>query len=264
MRSDQVRAKKHFGQHFLNNELIAKQIVEALQLPASCKQVLEIGPGMGVLTKHFIENKNVDFYVSEIDFESIKYIQTHFPSIKEKIIEGDFLQMDIAKQFNGPVSIIGNFPYNISSQILFKVLEFKNQVPLVVGMFQKEVAVRLTSQPGNRDYGILSVLMQAWYDLEYLFTVSEHEFIPPPKVKSAVIRVVRKQNNSIGCDESDFKRIVKQAFNQRRKILRNALRSLVPADRLNELPFLDLRAERLSWQQFVELTNAVNLINNKK
>ena len=154
MITDRVRAKKHFGQHFLNDEQIAKQIVEALQLPADCKQVLEIGPGMGVLTKYLVEKSEFETYVSEIDFESIKYIQEHFPSLKEKIVQGDFLQIDIAKQFSGSVSIIGNFPYNISSQILFKVLENKNQVPLVVGMFQKEVAVRLTSQPGNRDYGI--------------------------------------------------------------------------------------------------------------
>ena len=263
MITDRVRAKKHFGQHFLNDEQIAKQIVEALQLPADCKQVLEIGPGMGVLTKYLVEKSEFETYVSEIDFESIKYIQEHFPSLKEKIVQGDFLQIDIAKQFSGSVSIIGNFPYNISSQILFKVLENKNQVPLVVGMFQKEVAVRLTSQPGNRDYGILSVLLQAWYDLEFLFIVEPDKFNPPPKVKSAVIRVTRKTNTAIGCDEKDFKKVIKQAFNQRRKTLRNALRSLVPADQLNNLPYLDLRAEALSWQQFVELTNAINSINTK-
>ena len=167
----------------VNDEEIAKQIVEALVLPDDCKQVLEIGPGMGVLTKYLLEKKEFGFYVSEIDFESISYLKEHFAPLKEKILQGDFLQMDIAKQFNGPVSIIGNFPYNISSQILFKVLENKNQVPLVVGMFQKEVAVRLTSPPGNRDYGILSVLLQAWYDLEYLFGVDPDKFNPPPKVK---------------------------------------------------------------------------------
>lgn len=263
MTIDRVRAKKHFGQHFLNDEQIAKQIVEALQLPADCKKALEIGPGMGVLTKYLLEKKEFKTYVSEIDFESIGYLREHFPSLKENILQGDFLQMDIANQFKDSVAIIGNFPYNISSQILFKVLENKNLVPVVVGMFQKEVAVRLTSQPGNRDYGILSVLLQAWYDLEYLFTVDPDKFNPPPKVKSAVIRLVRKKNISIGCDEKDFKKVVKQAFNQRRKTLRNALRSLVPAEQLNSLPYLDLRAERLTWQQFVELTNEINSINDK-
>ncbi len=263
MITERVRAKKQFGQHFLNDEEIAKKIVEALQLPDECKQVLEIGPGMGVLTKYILERKEFKTYVSEIDFQLIAYLKEHFPLLKENILQGDFLQMNIANQFKDSVAIIGNFPYNISSQILFKVLENKNKVPVVVGMFQKEVAVRLTSEPGNRDYGILSVLLQAWYDSEYLFTVDPDKFNPPPKVKSAVIRLIRKKNISIGCDEKDFKKVVKQAFNQRRKTLRNALRSLVAADQLNSLPYLDLRAERLSWQQFVELTNAINLINNK-
>ena len=257
MKTDRVRAKKFFGQHFLKDELIAQQIVDALRLPDSCKQVLEIGPGMGVLTKYLIEKKEYETFVSEIDFESINYLQTHFPSLQKNILQGDFLQMNLADQFKDSIAVIGNFPYNISSQILFKVLENKNLVPVVVGMFQKEVAVRLTSKPGNRDYGILSVLLQAWYDLEYLFTVEPENFIPPPKVKSAVIRLIRKENTSIGCDESDFKRVIKQAFNQRRKTLRNALRSLVAPEKLNDLPFLDLRAEALSWQQFVELTLAI-------
>ena len=258
MKTDRVRAKKFFGQHFLKDEHIAQLIVEALKPPADCKQVLEIGPGMGVLTRYLITKPEFETFVSEIDFESIAYLEEHFPSLKKNILKGDFLKMDLASQFKSTVAIIGNFPYNISSQILFQVLENKNQVPIVVGMFQKEVAVRLTSKPGNRDYGILSVLLQAWYDLEYLFTVDADKFIPPPRVQSAVIRLIRKKNTTIGCDEVEFKKVIKQAFNQRRKTLRNALRSLVPSDRLNSLPYLDLRAEALSWQQFVELTLAIH------
>ena len=257
--TDRVRAKKSFGQHFLKNEDIAKQIVDVLILPENVKQVLEIGPGMGVLTKYLLEKKEFETFVSEIDFESVEFLQRHFPALKKNILEGDFLEIDIKRQFKSALAIIGNFPYNISSQILFKVLENKNQIPVLVGMFQKEVAVRVTSKPGNRDYGILSVLLQAWYDLEYLFTVNETEFSPPPKVKSAVIRLTRKNNTSIGCDENNFKKVVKQCFNQRRKTLRNALRSLVNPEQLNSLPYLDLRAEALSWQQFMELTIAIKL-----
>jgi 16S rRNA (adenine1518-N6/adenine1519-N6)-dimethyltransferase len=252
LRTTDVRAKKHLGQHFLNDENIAQQIVEALHCDFAHTYTLEIGPGMGVLTKYLVNNVDSEkFYVVEIDRESVAYLEKNFPQLKSKIISKDFLQLHLDELFLKPVAIIGNFPYNISTQILFKVLDYRDLVPLVVGMFQKEVAVRIAANPGNKDYGIISVLLQAFYDIEYLFTVEPHVFIPPPKVKSGVIRLTRNQNKKLKCDEAQFFSVVKTAFNQRRKTLRNALKSITQK---TDLPFLDLRAERLSWQDFELLT----------
>ena len=251
---DDVRAKKFLGQHFLNDELIAQQIVDALTLSPGTSDVLEIGPGMGVLTKYLLERKDFTTYAIELDRESVPYLLTHYPGLGNRLIQGDFLQLDIGSFFKSNFAIIGNFPYNISSQILFRILEMKDRIPVMVGMFQKEVAERISSPPGNRDYGILSVLLQPWFDLEYLFTVNEQQFNPPPRVKSAVIRMTRNERTALGCDESFFKTVIKTGFSQRRKTLRNALRPLLPAD-FSHIPYLDLRAEALGWKQFVELAN---------
>ncbi|MES2836352.1 MAG: 16S rRNA (adenine(1518)-N(6)/adenine(1519)-N(6))-dimethyltransferase RsmA [Bacteroidota bacterium] len=251
--NDKVRAKKHLGQHFLRDEEIALNIVKAIDGYEGYDLVLEVGPGMGVLTKYLIQNKNYNTYVIDIDSESIGYLEKNFPELNKKIIEGDFLQLNLESLFNKkPFALIGNFPYNISSQILFKALEYKNTVPIVVGMFQKEVAMRIASPPGNKDYGILSVLLQAYYDIEYLFTVSETVFSPPPKVKSGVIRLVRNKVQNLACDEEKFIRVVKTGFNQRRKTLRNALKSLTPPEFTSV--YLAKRAEQLSVNDFVKLT----------
>jgi 16S rRNA (adenine1518-N6/adenine1519-N6)-dimethyltransferase len=247
-----VRPKKHLGQHFLNDDEIAARIADSLV--SVNHPVLEIGPGMGILTRHLIAKH--DLYAIDIDTESIAYLRHHFPSLQDRIIEGDFLHYDLGQHFAGKLSLIGNFPYNISSQILFRALENRDQVHQVVGMFQKEVAERIASGPGNRDYGILSVFMQAFYDIEYLFTVPEHVFTPPPRVKSGVIRCVRNDRQSLDCDEQQFKRVVKAGFNQRRKTLRNALKTLLPPN-ASAVPFLDARAETLSWHDFVVLTNSL-------
>jgi 16S rRNA (adenine1518-N6/adenine1519-N6)-dimethyltransferase len=207
-----VRAKKHLGQHFLRDENIAENIAKAL--PAGTSNVLEIGPGMGVLTKYLIQNPEISLKVVEIDTESVAYLHKNYPELT--VISDDFLKMNLVDLFDREFAVIGNFPYNISSQILFRVLEDRNSIPCVVGMFQKEVAERIASKHGNKTYGILSVLLQAFYDIEYLFTVHEHVFSPPPKVKSAVIRLIRNQRESLNCDEKLFFKVVKTAFNQRR------------------------------------------------
>jgi 16S rRNA (adenine1518-N6/adenine1519-N6)-dimethyltransferase len=248
-----VRAKKHLGQHFLKDENIAQQIVSSLT-HEGYSHVLEIGPGMGVLTKYLLEDPKLETHVIDIDRESIAWLQAHFPGLQNRILSGDFLQYPLESLFNAPFAIIGNFPYNISTEILFKVLEHRNNIPEVVGMFQKEVAERLAAPPGSKTYGITSVLIQAWYDIEYLFTVHEHVFQPPPKVKSAVIRLKRNNSMLLGCDEALFIRVVKMAFNQRRKTLRNALRSMIQNEETAKHPFFALRAERLSVKDFVELT----------
>ncbi|MBK7681999.1 MAG: 16S rRNA (adenine(1518)-N(6)/adenine(1519)-N(6))-dimethyltransferase RsmA [Bacteroidetes bacterium] len=247
-----VRAKKFLGQHFLNDEDTAQAIVEALELPDGVKDVLEIGPGMGVLTKYLLSNKAYITHAVELDRDSIPYLNLHFPELKDRLIEGDFLQMNLDDLFENQFAIIGNFPYNISTQILFRILEFKNKVPLMVGMFQKEVAERIASPPGNRDYGILSVLLQPWFDIEYLFTVDQHLFTPPPRVKSAILRMKRNDRMTMRVDQAWFTTVVKVGFNQRRKTLRNALRPILPPD-FSQIPYLDLRAEALSWQMFEEL-----------
>lgn len=257
---EQVKAKKHLGQHFLTDEGIALDIVKSLQMHNGAKTVLEIGPGMGVLTKYLLEDTNFNTFVIDIDTESIEYLSRKFPALSGRIISGDFLKFPLDKIFSEPFVIIGNFPYNISSQIMFKVLEHKDQITEVVGMFQKEVAERIASPAGNRDYGILSVFLQAYYDIEYLFTVPEHVFNPPPKVKSGVIRLKRNQNKKLECDEKLFISVVKMAFNQRRKTLRNALRAMVGD---NTVSFLSSRAEQLSYQDFVQLTNEIARLQKK-
>ncbi len=251
----QVRAKKSLGQHFLKDEGIARRIADSLEL-SERTPVLEIGPGMGVLTKYLINNPNADFTVVEIDKESVAYLNEHYPELR--VIDGDFLKMRLDQVYPDGLCVIGNFPYNISSQIFFKVLEYRDLVPQVVGMIQKEVAERLAEPPGSRTYGILSVLLQAYYDIEYLFTVDENVFAPPPKVKSAVIRLKRNSRKSLDCDEKLFFTVVKTAFNQRRKQLRNSLKPLLPKkDDEAEPKILDCRPEQLGVEDFVELTNYV-------
>lgn len=248
----QVKAKKSLGQHFLNDLNAAQQIVEGLTMHQNYSNVLEIGPGMGVLTQYLVQ-KNYTTKVVELDRDSVAYLKKNFEALPhENIIEADFLRLEISKIFEQkPFAIIGNFPYNISSQIFFKVLENKDLIPEVVGMLQKEVAVRIASKPGNKDYGILSVLLQAFYNIEYLFSVGPQAFTPPPKVNSGIIRCTRNNVNKLDCDESKFKAIVKMGFNQRRKTLRNSLRAMqLPND-----PLLDKRAEQLSVADFIYLTN---------
>ena len=223
----QVRAKKHLGQHFLKDQEIARRIAESLPL-REASPVLEIGPGMGVLTKYLLQNPLINLRAVEIDSESVVYQHQHFPQLE--VIEGDFLQMDLNKLYDGKFSVIGNFPYNISSQIFFKALDYKDQIQYISCMLQKEVAERLASKPGKKAYGILSVFLQAYYDVEYLFTVSEQVFDPPPKVKSAVIRLTRNEVEKLNCNEKLFRTVVKTAFNQRRKTLRNSLKPLVEKD----------------------------------
>lgn len=247
-----VKAKKHLGQHFLIDESIAQKTVESIYFKGYGK-VLEIGPGMGVLTQFLLKNETVETYVIEIDKESVTYLQAHYPLLKDRIIEGDFLKLNLSEYFKEPFAVVGNFPYNISSQILFKTIENRDLIPEFAGMFQKEVAERAAAKHGNKIYGVLSVLVQAYYDVEYLFTVHEDVFDPPPKVKSGVIRMIRKEI-SLDCDDQLFKVIVKTTFNQRRKTIRNSLKGLNIPDSLKEHKFLTLRPEQLSVQDFVELT----------
>jgi 16S rRNA (adenine1518-N6/adenine1519-N6)-dimethyltransferase len=249
-----VKAKKHLGQHFLKDLSIAQRIADSLALTESMP-VLEIGPGTGVLTRFLLQNPAVQLTAIEIDSESVVYLKEHYPELP--VIEGDFLNFDINSLFDGkPFCIIGNFPYNISSQIFFKALEHKERIPVIAGMLQKEVAERLASPPGNKQYGILSVLLQAYYDIEYLFTVSEHVFDPPPKVKSGVIRLKRNSTQKLDCDEKLFVTVVKAGFNQRRKTLRNALKGLHNQPQATH-PLLEKRAEQLDVAAFAELTNWV-------
>lgn len=258
--SQPVRAKKHLGQHFLKDENIAKKIVNSLSLKEGYTKVLEIGPGMGILTKNLLQENSFETSVIEIDEESVEYLKQNYPSLESRIIFDNFLKTNLKNYFQeDPFAIIGNFPYNISSQILFKVLEYRNQVSEVVGMFQKEVAERIAAKPRTKDYGILSVLMQAFYDIDYLFTVNETVFSPPPKVKSAVIRLTRNKVQSLGCDEKLFVRVVKAGFNQRRKTLRNSIKIFTLKKEFMTHRFLTQRAEELSVDEFVELTNMIEL-----
>ena len=277
----EVRAKKALGQHFLTDQSVAKRIVGALKGSAAevCgaaeangkgiasgvsgektesaggrDKVLEIGRGMGVLSQYLLEREDIDLVMIEIDGESVDYLVSHFDKAEGRIIQGDYLKLDVGKLFDGPYRVIGNFPYNISSQIFFKILEDKDRVPEVVCMIQKEVAERIAEKPGSKTYGILSVLLQAWYDIEYVLTVGPGAFVPPPKVHSAVIRLTRNSRTSLGCDEKLFKTVVKAAFNQRRKTLRNALKPLIPEGLDTSDAIFDLRAERLSVEDFVSLT----------
>ena len=292
----EVRAKKALGQHFLTDQNIAKSIVAALQLPAAGgkavasegkvnaevasvpsvqltteqparMKVLEIGPGMGVLSQYLLQRQDVDLRMIEIDDESVEYLESHFPQAHGRVIFGDFLKLDIDELFPEEFHVIGNFPYNISSQIFFRIIDYRNRIPQTVCMIQKEVAERIAEKPGSKTYGILSVLLQAWYDIEYLFTVGSGAFAPPPKVQSAVIRLTRNRRTSLGCDENAFKNIVKTAFGQRRKTLRNSLKPIIAAKATKEgwdtealtsftsAPVFELQPERLSVEDFIGLTN---------
>jgi dimethyladenosine transferase len=255
-----VKPKKNLGQHFLTDLSIAKRIADTID---ACPEipVLEIGPGMGVLTQYLVEKPRVVKAV-EIDAESVAYLYERFPKLHENILGEDFLQMDLTQIFDGKQFVLtGNYPYDISSQIFFKMLDYKDLIPCCTGMIQREVALRMAAAPGSKAYGILSVLIQAWYDVEYLFTVDENVFNPPPKVKSAVIRMTRNDVTDIGCDEQLFKRVVKTVFNQRRKMLRVNLRQIFnngkPTDGFYEQDIMTKRPEQLSIPQFVELTNMV-------
>lgn len=261
----QVRPKKNLGQHFLTDLTIAKRIADTVDEPYADLPVLEVGPGMGVMTQYLVQ-KPRPFKVVEIDRESVAYLKgTLFrdeQSGESAIIEGDFLRMDLKEVFDGQQFVLtGNYPYDISSQIFFKMLDNRDLIPCCTGMIQHEVAVRMASQPGNKQYGILSVLIQAWYDVEYLFTVEPLVFNPPPKVQSAVIRMTRNQVEHLGCDEHLFKRVVKTVFNQRRKMLRVSLKQLLTdLTPLADHPFMTLRPEQLTIEQFVELTNMVEKV----
>jgi 16S rRNA (adenine1518-N6/adenine1519-N6)-dimethyltransferase len=252
--SGRVRAKRSLGQHFLTDRTVARRIVDALGA-GDMRDVLEVGCGMGALTQYLLLREDITLYGVEVDRESAAYLRTNFQEFAQRLAEEDFLRMDIAARFPDGVRIIGNFPYNISSQILFRIIAARDCVPEVVGMVQHEVAQRIAGAEGSRDCGILSVLLQAWYDVEYLFTVGEGAFNPPPKVKSAVIRLKRNAVTDLGCDWALFVRVVKAAFGQRRKMLRNALRAAFGNMGGREHPFFTLRAEALNVKQFVELTN---------
>jgi 16S rRNA (adenine1518-N6/adenine1519-N6)-dimethyltransferase len=254
----QIKAKKSLGQHFLTDKNIAGKIVSSLQSPIN-QTILEIGPGTGALTQFLVKIPN-DFFAIEIDPESIQYLKEIFPE-RNFIIEGDFLKINLI-QFKLPISIIGNFPYYISSQIFFRVLDFKDSIHEVVCMVQKEVAERIASPPGNKTYGILSVLLQSFFHIEYLFTVHEHCFSPPPKVKSAVIRLTRNERKELPCDFNQFRQVIKQAFNQRRKTLRNSLRSIcLTLDTSPEI--FDKRPEQLSVEEFIGLTMHIEKCKTK-
>ncbi|MDR6968943.1 16S rRNA (adenine1518-N6/adenine1519-N6)-dimethyltransferase [Flavobacterium arsenatis] len=253
---EKVKAKKHLGQHFLKDESIAKDIADTLNFEGY-QDVLEIGPGMGVLTKYLLD-KPINTYVIEIDTESVTYLDENYSKLHGKIISKDFLKYNINEIFEGKqFAIIGNFPYNISTQIVFRALEYRNQIPEFAGMFQKEVAQRICEKKGTKAYGILSVLVQAFYEAEYLFTVNEDVFIPPPKVKSGVLRLRRKENFTLPCSEKLFFTVVKTGFQQRRKTLRNSLKTLNLSDNLREDTIFDLRPEQLSVQDFIELTKKI-------
>lgn len=252
-----VKPKKFLGQHFLKDLRVAQDIADTVD---ACPElpILEVGPGMGVLTQ-FLISKNRPLKVVELDFESVAYLREHFPALEDNIIEDDFLKMHLERLFDGqPFVLTGNYPYNISSQIFFKMLEYKDFIPCCTGMIQKEVAERMAASPGSKTYGILSILVQAWYHVEYLFTVHEHVFNPPPKVKSAVIRMTRNNTIDLGCNEQLFKQIVKTTFNQRRKTLRNSIKPILGKENplLNDELF-NKRPEQLSVQQFIDLTNRV-------
>lgn len=251
-----VKAKKHLGQHFLKDEKVAEKIGNTLSF-SGYDHVLEIGPGMGVLTKYLLR-KDIDVHVVEIDTESVEYLYEHYPKLEGKIHEKDFLKYDLSELFgDDQFAITGNFPYNISTQIVFKMLELREFIPEFSGMFQKEVAQRICEKEGSKAYGILSVLVQAFYDAEYLFTVPPSVFNPPPKVDSGVLRLTRKEDFSLPCDEKLFFRVVKTAFQQRRKTLRNSLKTFQLPDEIKEDTIFDKRPEQLSTERFIELTQKI-------
>lgn len=252
-----VRAKKHLGQHFLKDKAICEKIANQFTGYKDCFNVIEIGPGMGALSDFLIARDDLNLWFLDVDDESVEFLKNKYPELKDKIILGDFLRMNL-KQLMGEeqFSVVGNFPYNISTQILFKCLEYRNQIPEIMGMFQKEVAVRIAEKPGSKEYGITSVLFQAFYDIQYCFTVDEHVFIPPPKVKSGVIRCTRNDRQQLDCDEKLFFQVVKMAFNQRRKTLRNSLKQMLKGRELPDI-FTNERPEKLSVEQFIEITKFI-------
>jgi 16S rRNA (adenine1518-N6/adenine1519-N6)-dimethyltransferase len=257
-----VKAKKHLGQHFLKDENIAQKIANTLSYEGYSK-ILEIGPGTGVLTKYLLD-KTVTTFVIEIDTESVEYLKANFLNLSDRIIEKDFLKYDLTSTFKSEqFAVIGNFPYNISTQILFKTLEMRDQIPEFSGMFQKEVAKRICQTEGSKAYGILSVLTQAFYNAEYLFTVPPQVFSPPPKIESGVLRLKRKENYNLSCDEKLFYKVVKTGFNQRRKTLRNSLKSFNLSENLKANVIFDKRPEQLSVKAFIELTNLIENDQNQ-
>lgn len=252
-----VRPKKFLGQHFLKDKQIAARIVSSLSLDTGINQVIEIGPGTGVLTQWMVNNPSIQLSLIEIDRESVSYLHQHYPQLSTHIIEGDFLEIDLKERFPGKLHIIGNFPYNISSQIFFKILDNRDQVEQVVCMIQKEVADRIAEEEGSKTYGILSVLLQTYYKIDYLFKVPPGVFFPPPKVMSAVIRLARNERKKLDCDEQLYRKVVKQAFQNRRKTLRNALKILNLPPSITSLEVMDKRAEQLSVDQFISLTKQI-------
>jgi 16S rRNA (adenine1518-N6/adenine1519-N6)-dimethyltransferase len=250
---EKVNPKKHLGQHFLTDLSIAQRIADSLPDHA---RILELGPGTGVLTQ-FLEKRGVELHLIEIDRESIPWLHKHFPALRSFVHEGDFLKMDLHRLLEPPFALIGNFPYNISSQIFFRVLDYKDSIPCVVGMVQKEVGKRITSGPGGKENGILSVLLQTWYHCEYLFTVKPGVFNPPPKVESGVIRLTRNERKSLPVEEAFFIRVVKAGFNQRRKTLRNALKSLILPQEIQGMEVFNRRAEELSVEEFIQLAQSI-------
>lgn len=253
-----MNAKKSYGQHFLKHDSIAARIADSLQQAGRTGRVLEVGPGMGMLTKHLLAHSDYETWAVEADRDMVDFLQKNYPALSERLIFRDFLDVNLKEIFGETeFCLIGNFPYNISTQILFKMLDYRAQIPEMVGMFQKEVADRVVSKPGTKVYGITSVLMQAFYRTEYLFTVERGSFNPPPKVLSAVIRLTRKENFELGCDEILFRKIVKTAFNQRRKMLRNTLKPFFPQEKLMTDPFFEKRPETLGWEEYVRLVKEV-------
>ena len=263
MRNSSVKAKKHLGQHFLTDKNICQKIANQFVAHKGCNTVLEIGPGMGALTEFLLEREGSNVHVMEIDSDSIAYLKEHFSALEEKIYDADFLRVKLETIFGDkPFAVVGNFPYNISSQIMFKCLEYRNQIPEIMGMFQKEVAQRFAEKPGSKQYGVISVLMQAYYDIEYCFTVDEHVFNPPPKVKSGVIRCTRNEREFLPCNEKLFSQVVKSTFGQRRKTIRNSVKSIMKGPGF-EHAFLTLRPERLSVDDFISLTLAIENHNKQ-
>lgn len=252
-----MKAKKSYGQHFLKSEAISENIANSLILNGQYNKILEVGPGRGMLTKYLLQRPE-ELFAVEADQDMVHYLQKHYPALKDNLISGNFLKIPLDQLFvKSSFALIGNFPYNISSQILFKMLDYREQIPEMVGMFQKEVAERVIAPHGSKTYGVISVLIQAFYNGSYLFTVDKSEFLPPPKVQSAVIRMVRNQKRELDCDEKLFKKIVKQAFSQRRKMLRNTMKVFVKGMPLLEDPFFNQRPEQISVEGFIELTQRV-------
>jgi 16S rRNA (adenine1518-N6/adenine1519-N6)-dimethyltransferase len=266
-----VRAKKHLGQHFLTDKNTCAKIAGTYGSHNDCKRVLEIGPGMGALTEFLLHDETLELWVMDVDWDSIAYLKEHYPQLEGRILEHDFLKVKLEEVMGTePFAVVGNFPYNISSQILFKCIDYKDQVPEIMGMFQKEVAERVAEKPGSKQYGILSVLLQAYYDIRYCFTVDEHVFSPPPKVKSGVIRCTRNERTSLPCSDTLFKTVVKTTFNQRRKTIRNTVKPLIvhlsleQQEAIRTHPYMDLRPEVLSVDQFIELTQLVEGVIGEK